>query len=195
MKKILLNEAEKKAIILEREQAIVNSFAKTFNTIKRLDENELTEERPISARYGDDPSPEVSASIDKFIKDRNDKADKDKKDKDKKDKIKPNDTKISENDGEDYEAASRGVEYGINPYQEQPDINEPQFDFVTSAIESASGDKVEKREEDDYGNPLYWSMSNRHIVYYIGGDNEGDIILYNGKTGERYPIGNLKDYK
>lgn len=190
MKKILLNESEKKAIISEREQAIIKNFAKTFNTIKRVDENELKEERPISARYGEDPTPEQSAGIDKFVKDFLDK-----KDKEKKSEIKPNDTKISENDGEDYEAASRGVEYGINPYQEQPDMNEPQFDFVTSAIESASGDKVQKREEDDYGNPLYWSLTNRHIVYNIGGDNEDDIILYNGKTGERHPIGNLKDYK
>lgn len=195
MKKILLTESEKKAIILEREQAIVKAFAKTFNTIKRLDENELSEERPISARYGADPSPEQSAGIDKFVKDFLDKKDKEKKDKEEKSKITPNDTKISENDGEDYEAASRGVEYGINPYQEQPDMDEPQFDFVTSAIESASGDKVQKREEDDYGNPLYWSLTNRHIVYSIGGDNEDDIILYNGKTGERYPIGNLKNYK
>ncbi len=68
MKKILLTESEKKAIILEREQAIVKSFAKTFNTIKRIDENELTEERPISARYGADPTPEQSAGIDKFVK-------------------------------------------------------------------------------------------------------------------------------
>jgi hypothetical protein len=29
---------------------------------------------------------------------------------------------IKENDGEDYETTSREVEYGINPYQEQPDM-------------------------------------------------------------------------
>jgi hypothetical protein len=57
MKKILLNESEKKAIISQREKAIIESFSKTFNSIKRVDEN-----------YG-----------------------------------------------EDYELASRGVEYGINP--------------------------------------------------------------------------------
>ena len=60
MKKILLTENERKAIISEREKAIVESFAKQFNKIKRIDENDL----------------------------------------------------------EDYELASRGVEYGINPYNE-----------------------------------------------------------------------------
>jgi len=41
MKKLILTESEKKAIILEREKAIVENFAKTFNKIKRIDENEL----------------------------------------------------------------------------------------------------------------------------------------------------------
>jgi hypothetical protein len=101
MKKILLNEAEKKAIILEREKAIVKAFAKTFNTIKRVDENELTEERPISARYGDDPTPEQSAGIDKFVKDFSDK-----KDNEKKSNITPNNTKTSKVD-ENSENTSR----------------------------------------------------------------------------------------
>jgi len=73
MKKILLNETERKAIILEKEKAIVESFAKTFNKIKRIDENDL----------------------------------------------------------EDYEAVSRSVEYGINPYQDQPEMqNTPSFDEI-----------------------------------------------------------------
>lgn len=45
MKKILLNESERKAAILDREKAIVENFAKTFNKIKRIDENEV---KPIS---------------------------------------------------------------------------------------------------------------------------------------------------
>jgi hypothetical protein len=100
---------------------------------------------------------------------------------------------MGENDGEDYETPSRGVEYGIDPYQEQPDMDEPQFDFVTSAIESASGDKVERRGVDDYGRDIYFSLNNNNVTYFIG-DNEDDIILYNGETGERYPIGKLKHY-
>lgn len=65
MKKILLNESEKKAIITQREKAIIESFSKTFSSIKIVDEN-----------YG-----------------------------------------------EDYELASRGVEYGINP-EIEPELSD-----------------------------------------------------------------------
>ena len=41
MKKIILNETQKRAAILEREKAIYENFTKTFNKIKRIDENEL----------------------------------------------------------------------------------------------------------------------------------------------------------
>ena len=40
MKKIL-NESQKRALVLEREKAILENFTKTFNKIKRIDENEL----------------------------------------------------------------------------------------------------------------------------------------------------------
>ena len=140
MKKILLNKSEKKALINEREKAIVESFSKTFNSIKRIDENELKEERPISARYGEDPTPEQSAGIDKFVKDFLDK-----KDKEKKSEIKPNDTKISENDGEDYEAASRGVEYGINPYQElSPEEQKVLDDILNGTINEGLDSVLQK---------------------------------------------------
>ena len=43
MKKIFLTESERKAIIIEREKAIIANFAKTFNSIKRIDENEINE--------------------------------------------------------------------------------------------------------------------------------------------------------
>lgn len=41
MKKIFLTEADRKKIISDREKVIVESFAKTFNSIKRIDENEI----------------------------------------------------------------------------------------------------------------------------------------------------------
>lgn len=41
MKKLILNESDKKVIISAREKAIMESFAKTFNSIKRIDENEV----------------------------------------------------------------------------------------------------------------------------------------------------------
>lgn len=40
-KKEFLTEAKRKAIISDKEKAILESFAKTFNKIKRIDENEL----------------------------------------------------------------------------------------------------------------------------------------------------------
>lgn len=42
-KKEFLTEAKRKAIIADKEKAILESFAKTFNKIKRIDENEISE--------------------------------------------------------------------------------------------------------------------------------------------------------
>jgi hypothetical protein len=42
MKKIFLNESEKRKLISEKEKMIIESFAKTFNKIKRIDENEIS---------------------------------------------------------------------------------------------------------------------------------------------------------
>ena len=42
-KKEFLTEAKRKAIISDKEKAIIESFAKTFNKIKRIDENEINE--------------------------------------------------------------------------------------------------------------------------------------------------------
>jgi len=71
-----------------------------------------------------------------------------------------------------------------------------EYDFVKSAIESASGDKISYTEEDDYGRTIYWSTKNPNVNYFVGmgGEFEGKIYLYNGETGERYPIGDLKHY-
>ena len=41
MKKIILSESDKKKIISEKEKAIIENFAKTFNKIKRIDETRL----------------------------------------------------------------------------------------------------------------------------------------------------------
>ena len=65
MKKILLNESERKALISEREKAIVESFTKNFNKIKRIDENELNEADRISMSefFGD-----VTDNVDVLLK-------------------------------------------------------------------------------------------------------------------------------
>ena len=57
-KKEFLTESKKKAIIAEKEKAIVESFAKQFNKIKRLDENEVQEATYyyVATKYlGDEP--------------------------------------------------------------------------------------------------------------------------------------------
>ena len=53
-KKEFLNEAKRKAIIADKEKAIIESFAKTFNKIKRINENELTED--LTLQYADRPT-------------------------------------------------------------------------------------------------------------------------------------------
>jgi hypothetical protein len=49
MKKFL-TEADKKKIISEKEKMIIESFSKTFNKIKRIDENELGDDFEKSSR-------------------------------------------------------------------------------------------------------------------------------------------------
>ena len=70
MKKILLTESEKKTIISEREKLIKESFAKTFNSIKRIDENEVpsleTKEMEKQA-FDFANSPEMGQLVDKII--------------------------------------------------------------------------------------------------------------------------------
>lgn len=56
MKKIFLNEAEKQKIIADKEKVIMESFAKTYNKIKRIDENQINE-------YG------LTDNISKMVKD------------------------------------------------------------------------------------------------------------------------------
>ena len=69
------------------------------------------------------------------------------------------------------------------------------FDFEKAAIESASGEKVVQREFDDYDRPLYWSLTNDYVNYFIGdGDNGKMIFKYDAKTGKNTIIGDLKDY-
>lgn len=64
--------------------------------------------------------------------------------------------------------------------------------YNKAAIEAASGDKISHTEEDDYGETIYWSTKNPYVNYYIGSNDQ--IIKYDGKTGERYPIGDLRQY-
>jgi hypothetical protein len=72
------------------------------------------------------------------------------------------------------------------------------FDFIKLAIESASGDKISKTPNSQ----VYYSINNPQVAYYIKsfkGMYKKDvvdyiIIKYDAITGERYPIGELKEY-
>ena len=68
------------------------------------------------------------------------------------------------------------------------------FDFTKSSIESASGDKISHIEYDDYDQPIYWSTKYPNVTYYLGGEGDEQIIKYDGETGERYVIGDLRNY-
>jgi hypothetical protein len=70
MKKILLNETQRKAMIADREKAILESFAKTFNKIKRIDENEVAgmETKELEKKAFDFAnSPEMGQLVDKIL--------------------------------------------------------------------------------------------------------------------------------
>ena len=68
------------------------------------------------------------------------------------------------------------------------------FDFTKSSIESASGDKISHTEADDYGRAIYWSTKYPNVTYNLGGEGDEQIIKYDGETGERYVIGDLRNY-
>lgn len=59
-KKEFLTEAKRKAIIADKEKVIIESFAKMFNRIKRIDENEINEEI--------DPLAYVSSKISEVVR-------------------------------------------------------------------------------------------------------------------------------
>jgi hypothetical protein len=164
MKKILLTESEKKAIITEREKAIISNFAKTFNSIKRIDENEVND-TVVDKNTGEPLSIGDVVKIDglhgtyKVVFSHSSgvmlapysletkKTNLEHKiplsslQKSAFEKVDSFDStgggfiqELGEN-GDDYEAASRGIEYGINPYQEQPDMNDINIDEMKKRLE------------------------------------------------------------
>jgi len=137
MKKIL-TESQRKALITEREQAIIESFAKTFNSIKRIDENELgyqtngaglinhivTDKKTgksnniylAKATFTDDGYQTIEP-----IK-RNDAGEDQRRDK----KIGnyADGNSIDENDHEDWDLENEKQKYGINPEIEPTDLQD-----------------------------------------------------------------------
>jgi hypothetical protein len=71
-------------------------------------------------------------------------------------------------------------------------INED-YEYEKSEIEKASGDKVVQREFDDYDRPLFWSLTDDNVNYFIGdGENGKVIIKYNAETGQSDVIGDIQ---
>lgn len=71
MKKIIISESKRKAEIQQREKAILESFSKIFNKIKRIDENYYEEsQEPIEeVKYDYLGGEEEGLNVDERIKD------------------------------------------------------------------------------------------------------------------------------
>ena len=71
-----------------------------------------------------------------------------------------------------------------------------EYNFEKSAVESASGDKIGNIEYDDMDLPIFFSATDDTISYHLGygGEFEGKIYKYDGKTGKSIEIGDLKHY-
>ena len=69
-KKKFLTESDRKKIVSDKEKAILESFAKTFNKIKRIDENEVAgiETKQLEKKAFDFAnSPEMGQLVDKIL--------------------------------------------------------------------------------------------------------------------------------
>ena len=134
-KREIITEAKRKALLADREKAIVESFAKTFNKIKRLDEAEYY-------------------------------------------------------DGDDYEQASRSIEYGIDPYAERPSLFDgvdrilvarPEYNGSVMNIIYKDGkqEKIRSVEEfnDKFGTDIPMTKDPREVVSYLE-MNHPDVTVY-----------------
>ena len=75
------------------------------------------------------------------------------------------------------------------------ELNE-EYNSEKSAVESASGDKISNIGYDDMDLPIFFSATDDTISYHLGygGEFEGKIYKYDGKTGKSIEIGDLKHY-
>lgn len=178
MKKIFLNETEKQKIIADKEKAIMESFAKTYNKIKRVDENEIQGNPDVEFLKWEEmweDSPKDMKAVMYFNKNMPENIWKKFLDKYRTDiqiaqdefkslrknygsssvyednsailakHIKAGLEASLKEDGEDYEKLSREVQYGINPYQEQPDLTPQEGDTYTNVNVLTQDGTYEKR--------------------------------------------------
>ena len=87
---------------------------------------------------------------------------------------------------------------GYHEYENGGEHNEMNegIDSQKSAVESASGDKISNIGYDDMDLPIFFSAADDTISYHLGygGEFEGKIYKYDGKTGKSIEIGDLKYY-
>lgn len=196
-KREIITEAKRKALLADREKAIVESFAKTFNKIKRLDEaygmsfeDAKAEAKRISDEEGGVAQHVNQVGEDKFIVSDFFDADT---------TVASFGMGIDEAeyyDGDDYEQASRSIEYGIDPYAERPSLFDGVKEILVarpeyngSVMNSIYGiyiiykdgkqEKIRSVEEfnDKFGTDIPMTKDPREVVSYLE-MNHPDVTVY-----------------
>lgn len=196
-KREIITEAKRKALLADREKAIVESFAKTFNKIKRLDEaygmsfeDAKAEAKRISDEEGGVAQHVNQVGEDKFIVSDFFDADT---------TVASFGMGIDEAeyyDGDDYEQASRSIEYGIDPYAERPSLFDgvkeilvarPEYNGSVMNIiygiyiiyKDGKQEKIRSVEEfnDKFGTDIPMTKDPREVVSYIE-MNHPDVTVY-----------------
>jgi hypothetical protein len=189
-KKEFLTEAKRKAIIAEKEKAIIESFSKTFNKIKRIDENEINKEfnagdlviwKPKKSRWNNDYSVRYGAKAKvievlgdmlkiEWLKDPSnlDLVGRQMDGNYMKDSFELADVAgVNENDHEDWDLEDRKQQYGINPEIEPEDLNE-----------------INDNDDD-----LYVELDHKDIVsIYLNDESLTFVMSYKIKTDVHYDI-------
>jgi hypothetical protein len=196
-KKEIITEAKRKALLADREKAIVESFAKNFNKIKRLDEayGMSFEEAKAEAKRISDEEGGVVQHVNQVGEDKFIVSD-----------FFDSDTTVASfglgideaeyYDGDDYEQASRGVEYGFDPYAERPSLFDGVDRILVSRPESMGGimniiygiyiiykngeqEKIRSVEEfnQKFGTDIPLTKDPREVVSYLE-TNYPEVTVY-----------------
>ena len=183
MKKIFLNEAEKQKIIANKEKAIMESFAKAYNKIKRIDENDISGQPNWEEMWED--SPKDIKTLMYFSKNMPKDLWKNFLETHRTDieiaqaefkslKKKYGSSSMFENDGLDMGELGRqerSAQYGIDPYQEQPDLTPQEGDTYTNVNVLTQDGTYEKR------NVTVVSVYPENREALVRTDAGGDVIV------------------
>lgn len=196
-KREIITEAKRKALLADREKAIVESFAKTFNKIKRLDEayGMSFEDAKVEAKRISDEEGGVAQHVNQVGEDKFIVSD-----------FFDADTTVASfgmgideaeyYDGDDYEQASRSIEYGIDPYAERPSLFDgvkeilvarPEYNGSVMNIiygiyiiyKDGKQEKIRSVEEfnDKFGTDIPMTKDPREVVSYLE-MNHPDVTVY-----------------